>query len=131
MDRLPAIGVVGYSLGGNLALKLTGEYGREAPAQVVATCAVSPTLDLASCIDALERRSNALYQWNFVHNLKARMRRKQHYWPGRFDLSHLSRIRSVRQFDEASRNMLKSLWATQTPTRAYRLSEQMRTGEWR
>ena len=39
-------------------------------------CAVSPTLDLARCVDALERRSNILYQFNFVRNLKARMRRK-------------------------------------------------------
>ena len=101
VDQLPAIGVVGYSLGGNLALKLTGEFGSEAPRQFVAACAVSPTLDLPCCIDALERPSNALYQWNFVRNLKARMRRKQRYWPGRFDLSHLSRIRTVRQFDDA------------------------------
>ena len=36
-----------------------------------------------------------------MRNLKARMRRKQRYWPGRFDLSHLSRIRTVRQFDDA------------------------------
>ena len=27
VDRLPAIGVVGYSLGGNLTLKLAGDYG--------------------------------------------------------------------------------------------------------
>ncbi len=100
VDRLPRIGVVGYSLGGNLTLKLAGEFGVEPPPQFVAACAVSPTLDLPCCIDALERPSNTLYQWNFVRNLKARMRRKQRYWPGRFDLSRLSRIRTVRQFDE-------------------------------
>ena len=32
VDGLPAIGVAGYSLGGNLALKLAGEYGAHAPA---------------------------------------------------------------------------------------------------
>jgi predicted alpha/beta-fold hydrolase len=100
-DRLPAIGVVGYSLGGNLALKLTGEFGADGPAAFVAACAVSPTLDLPICIEALEQRSNAVYQWNFVRSLKARMRRKDRFWPGRFDLSRLSRIRTVRQFDDA------------------------------
>ncbi|MBL8140286.1 MAG: alpha/beta fold hydrolase [Acidobacteria bacterium] len=100
-DRLPAIGVIGYSLGGNLTLKLTGEFGREAPAQFVGACAVSPTLDLPTCIDALERPSNVLYQWNFVRNLKARMRRKDQYWPGKFDLSKLRQIRTVREFDDA------------------------------
>lgn len=33
-------------------------------------------------------------------------------------------------YEEAARQMLKSRWATQTPQRAKRMSEQMRTGEW-
>lgn len=33
-------------------------------------------------------------------------------------------------YDKASQRMLRSLWATQTPERAGRLAEQMRTGEW-
>ena len=33
--------------------------------------------------DALERRANIAYQWNFVRNLKARMRRKAAALPGR------------------------------------------------
>lgn len=42
----------------------------------------------------------------------------------------LGAVRS-RQFDQAARMMLQSLWAQQTPARAHRLAEQMRTGEWR
>ena len=33
-------------------------------------------------------------------------------------------------YENASVNMLKSLWARQTPNRAKRLAEQMRTGQW-
>jgi lysozyme len=33
-------------------------------------------------------------------------------------------------FENASANMLKSLWAKQTPHRAKRLAEQMRSGKW-
>lgn len=33
-------------------------------------------------------------------------------------------------YEKAARGMLASLWATQTPARAERLSEQMRTGKW-
>ena len=33
-------------------------------------------------------------------------------------------------YEEAAKQMLKSRWATQTPQRAKRMSEQMRTGEW-
>ena len=65
-----------------------------------AVCAVSPVLDLEACVRALERPQNALYQWNFVRNLKARMRRKARLFPDRFPLEPLSRIRTVRQFDE-------------------------------
>jgi len=99
-DGIRALAVAGYSLGGNLALKLAGELGAGAPAALSAVCAVSPTLDLARCVDALERPSNVVYQWNFVRNLKARMRRKAAAFPGAFSVEPLRRIRSVRRFDD-------------------------------
>ena len=46
VDGLPAIAVAGYSLGGNLTLKLAGELGRDAPKELRAVCAISPTMDL-------------------------------------------------------------------------------------
>lgn len=101
VDGLTSIGVAGYSLGGNLALKLAGEYGSAAPAALTAVCAVSPIIEISPCVRALERPGNILYQWNFVRDLKRRMRRKDRFWPGRFDLSALDRIRTVREFDEA------------------------------
>lgn len=101
IDRLPAIAVVGYSLGGNVGLRLAGLYGGGAtPPALRAICAVSPTMDLARCVDALERRRNAVYQWNFVRNLKRRMRRKARAHPGLFDLGPLRAIRTVREFDD-------------------------------
>ena len=99
LDRLPAIAVAGYSLGGNVAVRLAGDYGPDAPPQLRAIVAVSPTMHLGMCVEALERRSNFLYQWNFVRNLKRRMRRKARAWPGRFDLSRLGAVRTVRDFD--------------------------------
>jgi predicted alpha/beta-fold hydrolase len=100
-DRTPAVAVAGYSLGGNLALKLAGELGDAAPQGLVGVCVVSPTMDLAICVEALERTSNLAYEWNFVRNLKGRMRRKEAAFPGLFSLEPLKRIRTVRQFDEA------------------------------
>jgi len=100
-EQLPSIAVAGYSLGGNLALKLAGDLGADAPPQLTAICAVSPTMDLAVCVSALERRANYPYQWNFVRNLKARMRRKAAAFPGEFSLEPLPRVWTVRQFDEA------------------------------
>jgi len=100
-DRLPAIAIAGYSLGGNVALKLAGDLGDAAPPQLRAVCAVSPTMDLAVCVRAIERRANFPYQWNFVRNLKERMRRKAALFPEDFAVEPLGRIWTVRQFDEA------------------------------
>jgi len=98
-DGIDRIVAAGYSLGGNLALRLAGLHAPAALPTLKAVCAVSPVLELELCVHALERRSNFIYQWNFVRNLKARMRRKAALYPGRYDLSHLPRIRSVRRFD--------------------------------
>ena len=92
--------MAGYSLGGNLTLKLAGELGDSFPA-LKAVCAVSPTMDLAVCVKALERRSNIAYEFNFVRRLKARMRRKAALFPDAFSLERLGRVWTVRQFDEA------------------------------
>ena len=99
-DGLSQIAIAGYSLGGNLALKLAGELGADAPRQLRAVCAVSPALDLEACVRAIERRSNFPYQWNFVRNLKGRMRRKAAAFPNDWDLTKLGRIWSIRAFDE-------------------------------
>ncbi len=100
-DGVTSLSVAGYSLGGNLALKLAGEYGAAPPPAVKAFVAVSPTLDLAACIDALERRSNWPYQRNFLVALRARIRRKATLYPTLYSTAPLARIRSVRQFDDA------------------------------
>ena len=99
-DGVGRIVVAGYSLGGNLALKLAGDHGVDAPSQLLGVCAVSPVLELDACVHALERRQNIVYHWNFVRGLKARMRRKVRCHPGRFSLEPLGRIRTVRDFDE-------------------------------
>jgi len=100
VDGMRAVAVAGYSLGGNLALKLAGEAGDAPPPELLAVCAVSPTIDLAGCVTALERRENAIYQWNFVRNLKARMRRKARLFPGAFPIHRLREATTVRMFDE-------------------------------
>jgi predicted alpha/beta-fold hydrolase len=101
VDDIKAIAVAGYSLGGNLALKLAGEYGDHPPPSLRAVASVSPILEIGECVRELERPANFLYEWNFVRDLKRRMRRKERARPGHFDLSPLDTIRTVRAFDEA------------------------------
>ena len=99
-EGIDRVVVAGYSLGGNLALKLAGEYDGDPPRSLRGVCAVSPVLELAECVRALERRQNLVYQWNFVRGLKARMRRKSLTHPGRFPIERLRDVRTVREFDE-------------------------------
>jgi predicted alpha/beta-fold hydrolase len=100
VDGIRQISVAGYSLGGNLALKLAGEYGDDPHPALRAVAAVSPILEISDCVRALERPSNFLYEWNFVRDLKRRIRRKVQLRPGSFDLTKLKHVRTVRDFDE-------------------------------
>src|SRR5690606_37934374 len=99
-EGIDRVVVAGYSLGGNLALKLAGDHGPNPPAQLRGVAAVSPVMELEACVQALERRTNIVYQWNFVRGLRARMRRKAACHPGRFALDRLAEVNTVRQFDE-------------------------------
>ena len=98
-DGISRAVIAGYSLGGNLALKLAGDYGEKPPAALKGVAAVSPVIELEACVRALERRPNVVYQWNFVRGLKARMRRKNQCFPDRFPLDRLDDVRTVRAFD--------------------------------
>jgi uncharacterized protein len=98
-DELPAIFFGGYSMGGNLVLKMAGELGPAAPPQLRGICAVVPALDLALCVDACGLPRNRLYNWHFVTSLKRRMHRKDKLFPGLFDLSGLGKVRTLRDFD--------------------------------
>jgi len=99
-DALPEVFFVGYSMGGNLVLKMAGELGSQAPQQLRAVCAVAPSLDLAACADAIALRQNFLYEWHFIRGLKQRLRRKARLFPGRYALDGLRRVRTLREFDD-------------------------------
>jgi uncharacterized protein len=100
-DALPQIFFAGYSMGGNLVLKMAGELGAAGPRELRGVAAVCPTLDLAACVDAIARPGNWLYQRHFVRHLKSRMRRKAELFPGQFAVNGMGRVRTVREFDEA------------------------------
>jgi predicted alpha/beta-fold hydrolase len=99
-DKLERIFLAGFSMGGNITLKLAGEWGAETPPEVRALAAVSPAIDLAACADALHRPGNRLYEWNFLWGLKRRLRTKARLFPGRYETQGLVRLASVRDFDD-------------------------------
>ena len=99
-DGLTKFAVAGYSLGGNITMKLAGELSDRDLPEVRAFAAVSPVIELEDCMQSIERRENRIYEWNFCRNLQGRMRRKSKTFPGLFDLNGLWKIWSIRAFDD-------------------------------
>ena len=100
VERLERIALVGYSMGGNLVLKLVGELGEDAPGTLCCAVGVSPAIDLGPSADALHRPANRLYEWRFLRALLRRFRRKTDLFPNRFDPRKADGIKSLRQFDD-------------------------------
>jgi len=90
----------GYSMGGNLVMKMAGDFGSETPEQLKAVGVVCPCLDLAACADAIAEPRNFLYERRFVRSLKARVRRKAELFPHTIRLDGLEKVRTVREFDD-------------------------------
>lgn len=99
-DGLSKIALVGYSMGGNLVLKCAGEWGSDAPKELVAIAGVSPAMDLAPSADALHHPQNRIYEWKFLRGLRRRYRRKAQLFPDRYDLAHIANSRTIREFDD-------------------------------
>lgn len=87
--------LVGFSLGGNVALKLAGELGEEAPRYLAAVCAVSTPIDLGASARRIGRRDNALYEQRFVRRMLRRLAETGLYQPADFQ-----GIRSIFEIDE-------------------------------
>jgi predicted alpha/beta-fold hydrolase len=83
-----------------MVLKLAGEYGESPPKEIVAVCAVSPSVDLSASGDLIGQRSNRIYERDFVRRLKNRINLKAKLYPEIYDVSEVHLIRTIREFDE-------------------------------
>jgi uncharacterized protein len=99
-QSLRSISLIGYSMGGNLVLKLAGELGASAPPELRSVIGVSPAVDLAASADALHEGANRLYERRFLRALLKRFGRKASLFPRAFDALHATHIGSVREFDD-------------------------------
>ncbi|MBI1740686.1 MAG: alpha/beta fold hydrolase [Candidatus Koribacter versatilis] len=98
-DRISHLALVGFSMGGNLVLKLAGEWGSQGPPQFRAVAACCPAMDLAASADALHEPANRIYELYFLFNLRRRMMHKARLFPGHFDVGRMRGMRSLRDFD--------------------------------
>ena len=97
--KIRRVGLVGYSMGGNLVLKLAGELGGNAPAELKAVAAVSPAADLAASADAMHDWSNRIYEYKFLLGLMRRFRRRIAQHPELYKKAARRPI-SIREFDD-------------------------------
>lgn len=92
--------LAGFSLGGNLTLKLAGELGEKAAGLVNGFIAVSTPIDLAECVCRIDARENFIYQQRFVISLRHRYRRRHMVDPRRFPIDGLDRVHTIYDFDD-------------------------------
>ncbi len=102
-EQLTSISLIGYSMGGNLVLKLAGEVaglGPDSPPQLRSVIGVSPAMDLGPSADALHLPLNRIYEHRFTRALLKRFRRKAELFPSAYDPARANGIRSLRDFDD-------------------------------
>jgi predicted alpha/beta-fold hydrolase len=90
--------LAGFSLGGNFLLRACAEPAL--PASVRGVVAISPVLEPAHTLRALER-GWPVYHKYFVHHWSRSLRRKQRLWPGTYNFKELLRTKSLRVMTDA------------------------------
>jgi len=98
---LERVALPGCSMGGNLVLKVAGEWGNRPP--LCAVAAICPAIDLAADLDAVHETMNRLCEWHFLLGLMRRFRRKAALFPSHYDPDCLWPVRFLRQFDHRIR----------------------------
>ena len=94
------VGLVGFSIGGNLTLKLLGELGERTPQWLVGGVAVSVPCDLKSSAEVMASRENRPYMERFLAELHQKIRAKQARFPKALDDANYASLKTFRDFDD-------------------------------
>jgi predicted alpha/beta-fold hydrolase len=93
-------GLVGFSIGANLTMKLLGELGPDAPPFELAV-AISPPFDLEKCAIHLDRPSGIVYRERLLYTLRQKALEKIARFPGAADVAAVKGARTFHAFDAA------------------------------
>lgn len=95
------LGIIGYSLGGNVTLKLLGELGRSGDPLVDAAAAVSVPFDLSAGSDRIQRGvMGRIYTTYFMRGLRRKVALKADLMRDVCDPAAVARTRTLREFDD-------------------------------
>ena len=91
--------LIGFSMGGNITLKLAGELADSPCGNLDSTMAVCPPVDLAACSRQISKRSNRLYDRFFVRLLMRQASEHRRRLPDAPTLNFTRSPRSLWEFD--------------------------------
>lgn len=94
------IALVGFSLGGNLVLKYSSDGLFDISGKIKVVLAISAPTDLHAGSLYLQKKSNWLYSYRFLVNLRKKMVLKQKQFPDQIDLSLFKSINTLYDFDD-------------------------------
>lgn len=98
-EHYSKISMIGFSVGGNITLKLLAESGSSIPAVISCAVAISTPCDLRGCAETLERRENTVYMKRFLKFLRHKIELKQKHYPNDLCLKGFDSISTFREFD--------------------------------
>jgi uncharacterized protein len=85
--------LIGFSLGGNVALKLAGELGETD--LIHGVCAISTPIDLAAGVRRIACLDNRIYERRFVRRMRNRL-----FETGRYTRAQLEAVRTIYEIDD-------------------------------
>ncbi len=93
-SNLPVF-LTGFSLGGNVSLKLAAELGDDAEGILAGVCAVSAPIDLAASVRRIAQPDNRIYERRFLERMRERL-----VSTGRYTPEQLAGPKSIYEIDD-------------------------------
>lgn len=99
-DDYESVYLIGFSLGANVILNYIGKEPNRVHSKIHKAFAVSAPCHLSDGSKVLQQWQNYFYTDNFLGTLNNKIKEKEKQIPGSLDLSLISKIKSVWDFDE-------------------------------
>jgi uncharacterized protein len=100
-----AIRIAGFSLGGNILLKMLGEAASGATelpldlSNIEMALAIAPPVNLHDCATNMDRLSRRVYTRYYLRNLNAQVELRRKQWENWRAIPRFPRVKTIREFD--------------------------------
>lgn len=94
------IHLIGFSLGGNVVLKLAGENPNGISSKVTSVQGISVPIHLASAAQEIVKPHNHIFEKRFVKDLSHKAMLKNQQYPGLFDMKKVAQLKNLLELDD-------------------------------